>query len=66
MSRAKLLIEPVPSGNPLLKGYCSECRNVSFVYVGDTAENRRLMRQAYDRHEMEVHLQDHAGQPERP
>ena len=55
MKKAELLIKPVPSGDPFLKGTCSICPNVTFVLVGDIAENRQLMQQMFYKHLNEVH-----------
>jgi hypothetical protein len=61
MKKAELLITPVPSGTPVLKGRCSVCPNITFTFVGDTAENHALMRRAFDRHIEEVHTPNKAG-----
>jgi hypothetical protein len=58
MKNPELLIEVTPSGDPLLRGSCSACHNVTFAFVGDTAENRRLMKLAFEKHCREVHMQD--------
>jgi hypothetical protein len=61
MGKPELLITPVPSGNALLRGSCSVCRNVTFGFVGDTPETRRLMQLAFERHVRDVHMRDDAS-----
>jgi hypothetical protein len=50
MKKPDLLITLTPAGDPLLKGSCSACKNVTFAFVGNTAENHRLMQLAFDNH----------------
>ena len=61
MTKPELLIKSGPSGDPLLRGTCSSCSDVTFVIVGDTPENRRLMQQMFDNHFNKVHLREDAG-----
>ena len=62
MKKAELVITPTPSGDPLLRGSCSACPDVRFVFVGNTQENRRLMQLAFERHVREVHVGEGANQ----
>jgi hypothetical protein len=56
--KPELLITVTPSGSPLLKGNCSACPHLTFAFVGDTAENRRLMQLAFEKHVKDVHQRD--------
>ena len=56
MEKAELLIKICPSGVPLLRGYCSACRDTTFAFAFDTEENQLLMQQAFDIHLQESHL----------
>ena len=56
MEKAELLIKVCPSGDPLLRGYCSACRDTTFAFAFDTEENQRLMQQAFDIHAQEFHV----------
>jgi hypothetical protein len=56
--KPELLITVTPSGNPLLKGNCSACPHLTFAFVGDTAENHRLMQLAFEKHVKNVHKRD--------
>jgi hypothetical protein len=56
MEKAELLVKVCPSGDPLLRGYCSACRDTTFVFAFDTQENQLLMKQAFDIHLQESHL----------
>jgi hypothetical protein len=58
MKKPELVIKPAPSGDPTLRGACSFCSDVTFVLVGDIAENRLLMRQMFDTHFREVHMHE--------
>jgi hypothetical protein len=62
MKKPELLIALTPSGNPLLRGSCSLCPNVTFAFVGNIAENRRLMQLAFDKHVRQVHTREDASQ----
>jgi hypothetical protein len=65
MKKAELLIRVCPSGDPLLRGYCSACRDTTFVFAFDTEKNQRLMLQAFDIHLQESHvLYCETGEPE--
>lgn len=64
--KPELVIAVVPSGDPVLKGSCSICHNVSFVFVGDTAENRRLMQLAFEKHVRDAHMQEDTSQSDSP
>lgn len=56
MQKPEMLLKVSPSGDPLLRGYCSACTNVNFVFAVNTDENLRLMQQAFA-----IHLQDAHG-----
>jgi len=58
LKEPELVIKPAPSGDPTLRGACSFCCDVTFVLVGDIAENRRLMRQMFDNHVQRTHLRE--------
>ena len=58
MKKPELLIAVAPSGDPLLKGSCSTCHNITFAFVGNTEQNRRLMQLAFEKHVRETHMQD--------
>jgi hypothetical protein len=66
MKKPELLIRVTPSGDPLLKGSCSTCSDVTFAYVGDTDENRRLMQLAFERHVREKHMREDTNQSGSP
>ena len=61
MKKSELVIKPAPSGDPVLRGVCSSCSDITFVIVGDTEENRRLMQQMFDKHFIDVHLHEDAS-----
>jgi hypothetical protein len=63
MKKPELLVAIGPSGDPLLRGACSLCLNVTFVFTGNTEENYKLMQQAFDKHFREVHLREDASKP---
>jgi hypothetical protein len=56
MKKPELVIWSAPSGDPLLRGACSFCPDVTFAIVGDIEENRRLMQQMFDKHFNKVHM----------
>jgi hypothetical protein len=58
MKKPELVIRAAPSGEPLLRGFCSSCPDVTFFFVGDIEENRRLMQQMFDKHFKTVHLRE--------
>ena len=63
MEKAELLFKVNPSGDPLLRGYCSACWDTTFVFAVNTDENQRLIKQAFYIHAHEVHaLGDLAGE----
>ena len=53
MQKPEMLLKVVPSGDPLLRGYCSVCPNINFVFAVSTGENLRLLHQVFA-----IHLQD--------
>lgn len=55
MEKPELVIKTLPSGDPILRGACSFCPQVTFVIVGDNAENRRLIQQMFEKHFHEAH-----------
>jgi hypothetical protein len=55
MQKPELLIKVSPSGDPLLRGYCSACPNVNFVFAVNTDENLKLMQQAFAIRLQDVH-----------
>ena len=57
MEKAALMFKVAPSGDPVLRGYCSACRDTAFVFAVNTEENQRLMQQAFEIHLVEVHVQ---------
>jgi hypothetical protein len=57
MKKPELVVAVSPSGHPLLKGGCSVCHDVSFIFVGDTAENRAAMRLDFENHLREKHAE---------
>ena len=56
MQKPEMLLKVVPSGDPLLRGYCSVCPNINFVFAVNTDENLRLMQQAFAIHLQDVHV----------
>ena len=56
METPELLLKVCPSGDPLLRGYCSACLDTTFVFAVNTEENQRLMQQAFNIHVQEVHI----------
>ena len=56
MQEPEMLLKVVPSGDPLLSGYCSLCPNIDFVFAVNTDENLRLMQQAFAIHLQDVHV----------
>jgi hypothetical protein len=58
MQKPELLFKVTPSGDPILRGYCSACRNVTFVFAGNTEESLQVMQRAFDIHLEEM---DHGG-----
>ena len=54
--KTELLLKVCPSGDPLLRGYCSACLDTTFVFAVNTEENQRLMQQAFNIHVQEVHI----------
>jgi hypothetical protein len=56
VKKAELIVKPSPSGDPILRGACSSCPDITFIIVGDTEENRRLMQQMFDKHFVDAHL----------
>ncbi len=56
MQKPEMLLKVVPSGDPLLRGYCSVCPNIDFVFAVNTDENLRLMQQAFAIHLQDVHV----------
>jgi hypothetical protein len=57
----ELIMEPTPSGSPILRGHCSICPKVIFAVVGNTEENQRRLQQAFDRHFQEIHHLSNKG-----
>ena len=56
MQKPEMLVKITPSGDPLLRGYCSACTNVNFVFAVNTDENLKLMQQAFAIHLQDVHV----------
>ena len=56
MQKPEMLLKVVPSGDPLLRGYCSVCPDINFVFAVNTDENLRLMQQAFAIHLRDVHV----------
>ncbi len=55
MNKIELLFKVAPSGDPVLRGYCSACPDTAFVFAVNTEENQQLMQQAFDIHADDVH-----------
>ena len=62
MKNPELVIMASPSGEPLLRGACSSCPDITFAIVGDIEENRRLMQEMFDKHFETVHSHGQASQ----
>ena len=41
-----MLFKVAPSGDPILRGYCSACSDANFLFAVNTEENQRLMQLA--------------------
>ena len=61
MEKPELLFKVAPSGDPIFRGYCSACRNVTFVFAGNTEGSLQLMQRAFDIHMEEIHRHRHEG-----
>ncbi len=60
MKQAELLIKLAPSGDPMLRGSCSSCPEVTFAFVGNTDANLRLMQAEFDQHCAKMHAPEKA------
>jgi hypothetical protein len=54
MTKPELVLLTLPSGEPLVRGYCSACPNVTFSFV-NTPDSQRKIKQAFERHFQQVH-----------
>jgi hypothetical protein len=55
VEKPRLVLKPTPSGDPLLRGFYSQCPHVTFAFVGNTEDNLKLMHHAFERHVLDVH-----------
>jgi len=54
MTKPELILLVVPSGEPLLRGYCSACPDVTFTFL-NTPDGERKIERAFEAHFQQVH-----------
>jgi hypothetical protein len=61
VEKPELVIESKPEDN-FLKAYCSICSSVRFNLLGNTLDEKKILRQMFDIHSRAVHGRANASQ----